>query len=57
MTTIINLFSGPSGGKSSIAAGLFYKMKRNGLSVELVPEVAKDYVYEERLNKMLDRQL
>ena len=50
MTTIlplkvINLWSGPGGGKSTTAAGLFNIMKHMRLDVELVTEVAKDRVY------------
>jgi predicted ATPase len=48
MTTHINLFGGPGVGKSTIAAGLFHFMKRNGYSVELVTEFAKDLVWEDR---------
>jgi len=48
MTTYINLFGGPGVGKSTIAAGLFHFMKRNGYSVELVTEFAKDLVWEDR---------
>ena len=45
-TYIINLF-GPSGcGKSSGAAYIFSKLKMAGVSCELVPEYAKDKVWE-----------
>lgn len=47
---IINFFGGPSSGKSTVAAGLFYLMKINGYSVELVGEVAKDLVHEKRFD-------
>lgn len=47
-TKIINLFGGPGCGKSTSAAGLFYKMKNSGLSVELINEYAKDLTWEER---------
>jgi len=53
---VINLFSGPSGGKSTTAAGLFYKMKLAGHKVELVTEYAKELVYSNRLSNMLDQQ-
>jgi len=53
---IINLFSGPSGGKSTIAAGLFYKMKLQGYKVELVTEYPKDLAYDGTLDIMMDRQ-
>lgn len=48
MTTYINLFGGPGVGKSTVAAGLFHFMKRNGYDVELVTEFAKDLVWEDR---------
>lgn len=43
---VINLYSGPGGGKSTTAAGIFYKMKRKHYSIELVTEFAKDMVYD-----------
>jgi len=46
MTTVINLYGGPSSGKSTQGAGLFYKMKQEGYSVELVNEFAKEVVWE-----------
>ncbi len=49
MTTYINIFGGPGAGKSTTAAAVFYNMKRNGLNVELVTEVAKDFVWEDRI--------
>jgi hypothetical protein len=51
---VINLFGGPGSGKSTTAAGLFFKMKMSGKinSVELVTEFAKDLVYAERLKEL-----
>ena len=43
---VINLWAGPGAGKSTTAAGLFYKMKFAGKKVELVTEFAKELVYE-----------
>lgn len=57
LTTIINIFGGPGIGKSGVAAGLYSKMKANHMSVELVTEVAKDYVWEERLNVLTHDQI
>lgn len=48
MTKYINIFGGPGVGKSTVAASLFASMKKMGLSVELVTEVAKDFVWEDR---------
>lgn len=47
MTVIIDIYGEPCAGKSTLAAGLFYTMKRHYISVELVTEFAKDLVYEE----------
>lgn len=48
MTTIINLFGAPGAGKSTTRAGVFYRLKLMGCNVEEVPEVAKDFTWEER---------
>lgn len=48
MTVYINIFGGPGVGKSTTAAALFVEMKRQNMSVELVTEVAKDFVWEDR---------
>jgi len=53
---VINLFGGPGSGKSTTAAGLFYKMKLQHRSVELVSEYAKKLLYANRLEYMLDQQ-
>ena len=45
--TVINFFGGAGVGKSTIAAELFAKMKKNNYKVELIHEVAKDLVWEE----------
>jgi len=55
MTTVINIFGGPGSGKTTLAAGLFHKMKINQVEVELVSEYAKDMVWEERPNIMDDQ--
>ena len=46
MSKIINLYGGPGVGKSTTAAGLFYKMKIAGYSCELAYEWIKLKVYE-----------
>lgn len=53
---VVNLFGGPGSGKSTTAAGLFYKMKLRHSSVELVSEYAKKLLYSNRLDNMLDQQ-
>ena len=45
--TVINFFSGPGTGKSTMAAALFAKMRKEGYKVELVPEVTKDLIWDE----------
>lgn len=54
-TLIVNLFGGPSTGKSTVAAGLFCLLKMHGIGCELVTEFAKDLVWEER-SKTLENQ-
>lgn len=45
--TVINFFGGAGIGKSTTAAELFARMKKNNYKVELIHEVAKDFVWEE----------
>lgn len=45
---IINLYSGPSSGKSTTAALLFGALKLKGINCELVTEYAKNLVWAER---------
>jgi tRNA uridine 5-carbamoylmethylation protein Kti12 len=52
---VINLFGSPGTGKSTTAAGLFYLMKCQGMSVELVTEYAKDLVWQERKRTFRDQ--
>ena len=54
-TLIINLMGGPCSGKSTIASGLFYNLKKLGYNCELALEFAKDKVWEESI-KVLDDQ-
>lgn len=46
-TLYINLFGGPGTGKSTSAAGLFYKLKTHGINAELIQEYAKDKTWAE----------
>lgn len=57
MTTVINLWGGPGSGKSTTAAGLFFKMKLAGYKVELVTEYAKELVYANKLKSTLQNQI
>lgn len=54
---VINIFGAPGCGKSTLASGLFYKMKVNGFSVEFVQEYAKECVFEERFKLIKEDQL
>lgn len=53
----INLFAGPGTGKSTTAAGLFYKMKTKGFKVEYVQEYAKDLTFGKDYVKLSDQLL
>ena len=48
---VINLFGGACSGKSTIAAGLFYELKRKHCIVEFALEFAKDLVYSGTLSQ------
>lgn len=52
---VLNMFAGPGTGKSTVSAGLFYKMKNLNYKVELVQEYAKDMTYEKRSNILEDQ--
>lgn len=45
-TFIVNFFAGPGAGKSTMAAGLFNKMKEYNWNVEYVQEFAKQLTWE-----------
>jgi len=47
-TNIINLYGGPSTGKSTAAAHFYHMMKKDGYNVELVREYVKDWAWESR---------
>lgn len=52
---VINLCGGPSSGKSTTCAGLFYLMKINNYKVEQITEVAKELVWD-GLNNVLNTE-
>lgn len=54
-TIIINLIAGPCAGKSTIASGIFYKLKMKGVDCEQSLEYAKDRVWEESYSTMNDQ--
>jgi len=55
MTEIINLLGGAGTGKSTTAAGLFYKMKLANILVEIVPEYIKGWAWERRNITSIDQ--
>lgn len=54
---VLNFFAGPGAGKSTTTAQLFADMKKMNYNVELVTEYAKDLVWEDRMNVLLEDQL
>jgi len=55
MSLIINLFSGPCGGKSTTASGLFTEMKKSHFNVELTFEYPKQIAWEGNQSAMKDQ--
>lgn len=55
--TNINLFGGPGTGKSTIAAGLFHKMKTKGYRAEYIQEYAKELTFGKDYTKLSDQLL
>jgi len=54
-TLIVNLFGGPSAGKSTLASGIFFDLKMQGINSELVSEYCKELTWEERHNTLKDQ--
>jgi hypothetical protein len=57
MTKIINVFGGPGIGKSTVAAGVFYHLKLQSISCELVTEYAKELVWEDNKHLLKNQHL
>lgn len=55
MTKIINLFGGPSIGKSSVAGGLFYELKRRHISVDAPYEFPKVLAWDKNYPAIKDQ--
>lgn len=53
---VLNLLGGPCSGKSTTAAGLFYKMKMNHMECEFIDEFAKELVYSDRTHMLSESQ-
>jgi len=45
---VFHFISGPSGRKTTLSAGLFYRLKTKGYDAELVPELVKRYIWKMR---------
>lgn len=54
-TLVVNLYGGPSTGKSTTAAGVFYHLKQKGVNCELAREYAKDVVWKEATSILSDQ--
>jgi len=57
MTKIINLLSGPSSGKSTLAAELFVYMKKQNRNVEYLQEYAKKLVWTKKFDILNNQHL
>jgi len=56
-TIVVNLFAGPGAGKSTLAAGVFHRLKLEGINCELVTEYAKDLTWEGRTDLLQRNQV
>lgn len=54
MAVVINYFGGPGVGKSVAMAKTFTDLKVRGYNVEMLSEVAKQFIYEDRMNAIKD---
>lgn len=54
-TLVVNLFSGPGAGKTSMMAGIFAELKWREIDCEIAPEFAKELVWDKSLH-LLDNQ-
>jgi nicotinamide riboside kinase len=55
VTLIVNLFGSPGAGKSTMALGLTYELKRAKMDVELASEYAKDMTFDGRWDTLKDQ--
>lgn len=53
-TIVVNLYGGPGVGKSTIMAGVFCALKKQGVNAEIAPEFVKELVWEHRTLAMDD---
>ena len=55
MSKLINLFGGPGIGKSSIAAGIFYKLKKKHVSCNNPYEFPKTLAWDNNIPEIKDQ--
>ena len=55
-TLVIDIFSGSSCGKTTVASDLYRLMKQQGMDVELTKEVATDLIHDEQFFKLNECQ-
>lgn len=53
---VVNMLGGPGAGKTYAAWNLAAELKHRGYVVEYVPEYAKEFVWENRLDKLADQE-
>lgn len=56
MTLVVNFFAGSGAGKSTLAAHTFALLKWQGINAELVPEFAKELVWEKSYHRLDDQK-
>lgn len=54
-TLVVNIFGGPGGGKSTVMADIFARLKWKNIDCEMAPEYAKGKVWEESFNCLDDQ--
>lgn len=52
---VVNFYGGAGAGKSTTAAGVFSRLKRDGYNCELITEYAKDLVYDKAWSELSDQ--
>ena len=55
--TVVSFFGGPGAGKSTLAAGVFHKLKQDGVNCEFVHEFAKELAWEGRAGALSNQTL
>lgn len=57
MCKVLNFFGGPGAGKTTVASGVFFHLKTMEYNVEFVQEIAKQFIFENRLDILSNDQL